>query len=174
MKAIMRTEGERRMEREGFPLFILTENTVKGYTRVFRIAKEYEKKGYIVLVNEVDFGCGVDVLVVEKKTGCIVGAIESTNWARAGSYMDDVKFARYLTALNRFDVLPGVKKELHLSYRENLRNKKSLKGWEFKADERMKQLKENSIEVKIYGYQDLDADVMKRLRDIGKLMFKAS
>lgn len=116
--------------------------------RIDKIKEEYESKGYAVLTNS-NFNAGVDVIVIEKGTGKIVVAIESTNFRDEKMWMGKEKLDRYIESLNWFDMFPDVKKQLYVSFAENIRENK-----EQKMDRELDRLVESGIELIICGHQD--------------------
>jgi len=136
------------MEKDEFPVFMVDYRQEIADRRIDKIKEEYESKGYAVLTNS-NFNAGVDVIVVEKVTGRIVVAIESTNFRDEKMWMGKEKLDRYIKSLNWFDVFPDVRKLLYVSYAENIREEK-----EQKMDRELDRLVESGIELIICGKQD--------------------
>jgi Holliday junction resolvase len=109
----------------------------KGKARETRLAEKYRKKGFQVL-NAKNYNTGVDILVIDRKTGQIKYAIESTNYAKE-SYMQKSRAERYAKSLDQF---PYATKTLVVSFDENL------------GDEVRKILKAHKVRIKVEGSQD--------------------
>lgn len=134
------------MEKDDFQVFTLQQQT--GDRRVNRIKAYYESKGFAVLTNK-NFNVGVDLIVIEKVTGRVAVAIESTNYAKESEWMVKEKLDRYIVSLDWFDQLPDVKKQLYVSFIENLKCDKQAT-----YDQEVERLRENKIELIVVGYQD--------------------
>lgn len=98
-------------------------NRDRGQKRVEALRKIYELQGYFVQTNE-DFKTGVDVMAFDKQTGKIKKVVECTNYKKYYGpkqvrILPD-KFERYVESLNKWDALPDVEKELHVSFDSNL------------------------------------------------------
>jgi response regulator of citrate/malate metabolism len=117
------------------------ESVRRGWIRVGKLEKEYQKKGYFVLVN-ANFNAGVDLIIVNPSTGQIHKVIESTNYSRKNYYIKDEKFNRYVKQLNKFDRLPNVEKEFVVSYKTNLNQ------------EQIDILTHNNIKRRVEGHPD--------------------
>jgi hypothetical protein len=109
--------------------------------RIDRLKEEYEQQGYKVLINR-HYNCGVDMILIVKKTGQIKKIIEATNYRFEWEYISDDKLGRYIDSLNYFDDLPNVEKELVISYDTNLR------------EDQIRELGKNNISLRIEGRQD--------------------
>jgi len=113
----------------------------KGKVRESMLAKKYRRKGFQVL-NAKNYNTGVDILVIDKNTGQIKEAIESTNYSKK-CYISKERAERYAKSLNQF---PYAKKKLVVSYKENV------------GDEARKILEDNGVKIEVVGHQDLSLD----------------
>lgn len=109
--------------------------------RIEKIKREYEDKGYKVIINK-NFNAGVDVIIIDRKTGQIRKVIEATNYGYEWEYIKPNKFKRYVDSLNSFNDLPNVEKELITSYKTNL------------GKDQIEELRRNNINHRIEGRQD--------------------
>ena len=112
-----------------------------GEKRVQRLKIEYELQGYFVITN-LNFNCGVDIIIMDKTTGKVFKVIESTNYGKPQYYISPKKFKRYIDSLNKFNVLPDVTKEIVVSFKENL------------SKNQVKKLRKEGIRIRVIGGQD--------------------
>jgi hypothetical protein len=111
-----------------------------GLRRSDAFEKMYKGLGYFILKHPYN-NTGIDMVVISTETGKIIEVLELTNYAYKWEYINGKKFDRYVITLNEFN-FAGIKKILAVSFRQNLTMKQ------------METCKENSIEVKVMGYQD--------------------
>jgi len=122
-------------------LFALKGNLEIAQRRIDRLKREFEERGFAVLVN-VNFSSGVDMIAIEKRTGRIVEAAEVTNYRETWEYIKNEKLQRYINSLNWFNQFPDVRKRLYVSYRENVNS------------EQLAALRKNNIGLIVCGGQD--------------------
>ena len=126
------------------PTIVWNRRTIaQGKVKVNKIAEQYRKSGYMVLVNPTT-GAGVDLIIVSLPNGKIVKAIEVTNYSKARYHINPKKFRRYVKELSFFKAIKDIQLELVVSYKENL------------DAGQHEELKKNAIKVVISPYVPID------------------
>ncbi|MGB9856400.1 MAG: hypothetical protein ACPLKS_07695 [Caldisericum exile] len=113
-----------------------------GDIRTLRIAEEYEKMGYKVLVR-LGNNPGVDITVISIPDGKIRKVIECTNYGNRSNYICEEDFERYIETLTWYEDIQGIEMELVVSYLSNLNA------------EQLRECERNNIRIRVIGHQDL-------------------
>jgi hypothetical protein len=124
----------------------LRSNIEIGDRRVRKLEQELRERGYFTIVPSV-VNKGVDLQVFDRATGRLVYVMESTNYKKRTEYIDDKRLRRYIESLNIYDELPGVKKQLIVSFLENVINKHV-------KEETLQWLRDSKIEIVCRGRQE--------------------
>jgi hypothetical protein len=109
--------------------------------RVDRLYSEYTKLGFFVMVNQRNH-VGPDLIVIATPEGKIIKVIEATNYKTREEYIANDKMVRYIKTLDSFDCIQGIKKEIVVSFKENIH------AYHYK------QLAKSNISIVIVGNQD--------------------
>jgi hypothetical protein len=117
-----------------------------GDRRIDRITEEYRTMGFLVWANKQNHK-GVDIIIISTPDGRVVKVIESANYGkytREGKLevIAKDKLQRYYYSLNYWDSIEGIKKEIVVSFKENIPS-----AW-------YKKFTEAKITVIIVGCQD--------------------
>lgn len=92
--------------------------------RVDKLFHEYTELGFVVIVNKRNHE-GPDLIIVSTPRGEVVKVIESTNYQQytkegKPEYISKDKLQRYYDTLRYFDKIEGIRKEIIVSYKENI------------------------------------------------------